>query len=224
MALTYAREHSGRLPIEAIESAIDANWQAFQKPGVVSVRPGFQFTNGWITKKPAIVVAVRRKRDTLLPGDELPTKIAGYAIDVRQAEPHLQLAFDETPDRFPIRLPAFSVGLEPAEEEADAAPRIPYEPPAGVPLQRIRKRMKIRCCASPDSGFDVLRDFLAGTRQRLVIGMYEFSVRHIVNAPDSCETFNNSPYRWILAALRMFSRRSLNTPGFITEAPTTLRT
>lgn len=174
---------SERLPIARIEEAIDANFAVFRRPGVVAVRSGYQFTNAWITKKPAIVVYVRHKRRDIAPGEMLPDSVGDFAVDVRQAPPHLQLDYGRSPDRltFPLRLEAFSTGYE-AEPEEDAVPQIPYVPPAGVTLAEITEGITIRCSAGPDAGFPELKTFLESTAKRLTIGMYEFSVKHIVNA------------------------------------------
>ena len=71
----------------ALDQVITQNLDKLQKPGVLSVRPGYQVANGWPTNKPAIVVTVDRKMDNLAPQDRLPETIGGYSVDVRQAGP-----------------------------------------------------------------------------------------------------------------------------------------
>src|SRR6516164_3872105 len=70
-----------------IDKVIQARWEQFRKPGVLSVRPGYKFTGGWITDKPAIVVTVEKKQDKVPPREKLPDKLDGVAVDVRQASP-----------------------------------------------------------------------------------------------------------------------------------------
>jgi hypothetical protein len=69
----------------AIDQVIRQNFQALRKPGVLLVRPGYQATGGWVTKKPAIVVTVERKHDDLPAQDRLPETLGGYPVDVREA-------------------------------------------------------------------------------------------------------------------------------------------
>src|SRR6516164_7917610 len=70
-----------------IDKVIQARWEQFRKPGVLSVRPGYKFTGGWITDKPAIVVTVEKKQDKVAPREKLPDKVGGFAVDVREATP-----------------------------------------------------------------------------------------------------------------------------------------
>ena len=70
-----------------VDRVITQHLDELRKPGVLSVRPGYQVAGGWPTKKPAIVVTVDSKRDSLAPQDQLPETIGGFAVDVRQATP-----------------------------------------------------------------------------------------------------------------------------------------
>ena len=53
----------------ALDQVIQQHLDELKKPGVLSLRPGYQVAGGWPTKKPAIVVTVDRKRDDLSPQD-----------------------------------------------------------------------------------------------------------------------------------------------------------
>jgi hypothetical protein len=44
-----------------LNGVIDQHLAAFDKPGVLSVRPGFKVRNDWLTDQRCIVVTVRRK-------------------------------------------------------------------------------------------------------------------------------------------------------------------
>src|SRR5207245_4352707 len=71
----------------AIDKVIRRNWSQFRKPNVLAVRPGFKFTGGWITDKPAIVVTVDKKRENVSAQQKIPPKVGGIATDVREASP-----------------------------------------------------------------------------------------------------------------------------------------
>ena len=70
----------------AVDQVISRHLSELAKPGVLSVRPGYQAAGQWLTKKPAIVVTVAEKRDDLPPDQRLPETIEGYPVDVRQAD------------------------------------------------------------------------------------------------------------------------------------------
>ncbi len=44
-----------------LNAVIDRHLQAFDKPGVLSVRPGFKVTDDWLTSERAIVVTVAQQ-------------------------------------------------------------------------------------------------------------------------------------------------------------------
>src|SRR5262245_42910895 len=56
-------------------------------PGVISIRPGYRFKNGWLTAEPAVVVGVRRKlrRSLLLVKERVPASIDNVPVDVEVA-------------------------------------------------------------------------------------------------------------------------------------------
>jgi hypothetical protein len=62
----------------AVDQVISAHMTELSKPGVLSVRPGYQAAGQWLTKKPAIVVTVDRKRDDLPPDQRLPETLGGF--------------------------------------------------------------------------------------------------------------------------------------------------
>jgi hypothetical protein len=72
---------------DKVAKVIDANLSQLRKPGVLSVRPGYEITGGRLTKKPAIVVTVERKQEDIPAQDRLPETLGGYPVDVRQATP-----------------------------------------------------------------------------------------------------------------------------------------
>lgn len=55
-----------------MDAVISKHLPELNKPGALSVRPGYQSAGGWLTKKPAVVVTVDQKRDDLPPQERLP--------------------------------------------------------------------------------------------------------------------------------------------------------
>ena len=47
---------------EDVEDLLCAHLEDLRRPGVLSVRPGYELTNGWLTGRRAIVVTVAKKR------------------------------------------------------------------------------------------------------------------------------------------------------------------
>jgi beta-phosphoglucomutase-like phosphatase (HAD superfamily) len=153
-------------------------------PGVVAVRPSYRFERGRITREPAISVSVLDKRsaDSLPEGQLIPARLGGVAVDIVPATPLEQLqyvgeGFGAADGRVETRLP----GDASDDDAADAfAPLQPYVPP-DEPLDPVDEEMTVVCHASPDAGWRNLREFLAGTDERLTATMYEFTARHILD-------------------------------------------
>src|SRR6185437_5242143 len=83
------------MTLDEVARLIPTHLDALQAQGVFSVRPGYLFRGGWITRQPAIVVTVDRNSKDL----DLPAEIQGVPVDVRRATPLEQLRF-EKPDVF----------------------------------------------------------------------------------------------------------------------------
>jgi phosphatidylserine/phosphatidylglycerophosphate/cardiolipin synthase-like enzyme len=75
----------------AIDRTIRQNLAKLRKPGVLTVRPGFQITNHQLTGKRAIVATVHTKTSDLPANQLLPRAINRVPVDVRQATPHQRL-------------------------------------------------------------------------------------------------------------------------------------
>jgi hypothetical protein len=184
-----------------IGQVIAHNRHALRRPGVLAVRPGYKMVTGWITRKRAIVVTVDAKTDDVAPADRLPAKIGGYAVDVRQASPLKKLQVLE-PVRYAevvaatgpqAELPHLSdelamtaqglVAVAPTIVELEAAkPQLDYTAPAGASLDPIEADVSLICHASPDAGWPTLAPFLAGTKDSLIVGLYDFTSAHILSA------------------------------------------
>ncbi|HUC48864.1 MAG TPA: phospholipase D-like domain-containing protein [Xanthobacteraceae bacterium] len=188
-----------------VDQVITQNLDKLRKPGVLSVRPGYQVVDGWPTKKPAIVVTVANKNDDVPAADRLPETLGGYAVDVRQADPLQQLraskpalytsvAASVTPELerpvFPYERDLSGQPLAPLAETVEALRKpakqqIKYVPPAGAPLHAVDEKMTITCHASPDAGWPTLKAFLDATSKTLTVGMYDFTSAHIAQTVET---------------------------------------
>ncbi|MEA3162170.1 MAG: hypothetical protein QOD95_3718 [Gammaproteobacteria bacterium] len=192
----------------AIDRVISQHLGELAKPGVLSVRPGYQMAGGWLTKKPAIVVTVDKKTDDPAPQDRLPETLAGFAVDVREAgtlerlrasNPQLYAAVAaQSPPE--LQLPQFALERDlsgqsfasieevAAAARAPAKPNIAYTPPVNAPLQAIDDTFTITCHASPDAGWPQLKSFLTGVNSSLTVGMYDFTSAHILQTVQAALT------------------------------------
>jgi hypothetical protein len=168
---------------DAIEAAERYRGQLEQIPGVVTVRAGYKFENGWITKTPAVVVSVTREFDR----KSLPA-LGPIAVDVAPADPYDLMrrergtALAEAFARFPSERLLIEDIQTPDDEAEEVARVITYRPPPGASLPRVTKPMTVTCHVSPDAGWRVLQPFLANTREEFVLGMYDFTAPHIYEA------------------------------------------
>jgi V8-like Glu-specific endopeptidase len=140
---------------------------------ILSVRLGYVFENGWITRKRAIVVKVKKRATPFelrrLGVTPLPDSFGGLPVEV------VNPTIDDLVSVHPSASQAEAMRVEPDAEE------ILYEPPQGVPLQTVAAKMKVTACLSPDHGWPVLQQFLAATTEKLVVGMYDFGATHIAD-------------------------------------------
>lgn len=188
---------AGTLDEGAIDRVIRRNLGALRKPGVLTVRPGYEMAGGRITGHPAIVVTVARKRARVPGPQRLPDEIQGIPVDVRQSTPlqrlrarnpkhHSMVAAYGRPElrepRWPRerrvsdgkRLSSLPRPVHPAARVDLKKPEMPYTP-AAVPLKPVTGKMTILACASPDADFTVLASFLKAVRSRLTVGLYDFT-------------------------------------------------
>jgi hypothetical protein len=189
------------LPLAArIDAVISRNLETLQKPGVLSIRPGYQIAGGWLTKKPSIVVTVDRKRDDVAAEERLPETLEGYSVDVREGSAlerlratnrslYQAVAAHAAPE-FPLPAMPYErdvngVSLSAVAENVAAARApskqpLPYAPPADAPLDAIMDTFTLTCHASPDAGWPQLEGFLSQTGTSLTVGMYDFTSAHIL--------------------------------------------
>jgi phosphatidylserine/phosphatidylglycerophosphate/cardiolipin synthase-like enzyme len=74
-----------------IDRVIRANLRRLTKPGVLTVRPGYEIANDQLTGRAAIVVTVHTKRASLPKADLLPESISKIPVDVREASAYQRL-------------------------------------------------------------------------------------------------------------------------------------
>jgi len=188
----------------AIDQVIRRNLGKFRKKGVYTVRPGYKFTGGWITDKPAIVATVDKKLDGLPPSQMLPAEVDDVPVDVREATglqrlrakspldhalvvTHGRREFVEPQWKFERNaqtgrlLSQAAAPAHPALARKNGKQQIKYTAPPNVPLKAVTGKMTVTPLVSPDTGWPGLSAFLKGTQSTLTIGMYDFTSAHILN-------------------------------------------
>lgn len=163
---------------------------------VAAVRPGYYLPPVG-EPEPAAVVAV-------MPGAPPGSVDAGelartfkVPVSVVEATPEEQLALLHKQAgpavTFALEAPAVSaferllVGMPPPVEFAP--PKVGnYEPLVPPVLPLVEEPMQVTICVSPEAGWSELENFLAGTRERLTVAMYQFSAPHIFNAVQAAVT------------------------------------
>jgi len=184
-------------PLTAIGPIIHRNLSKLSKPGVLTVRPGYELCDHRLTGKPAIVVTVHTKKDPPR-GEKLPERLEGVPVDVREATPYQRLRAGDpesaavalTYGRQEMREPAWPGELEMPSGKPLASrqppvhvalqahahkPQVPYSPAADTPLDPVQGAITITAGVSPDCGLELLDKFLAGTQSSLVVAMYDFT-------------------------------------------------
>ena len=76
---------------KSIDSVIRKNLSRLRKPGVLTVRPGFEIANHQLTGASAIVATVHTKKKLLPKNEMLPDRINNIPVDVREASAHQRL-------------------------------------------------------------------------------------------------------------------------------------
>jgi hypothetical protein len=192
--------------VSAISGIIATHIAEFRKPGVLSVRPGYELTGGWFTGKPAIVVTVAEKMADVPPHHLLPVDLDGYPVDVRQASPNKQTRLTDPSAYTAKALTAPDTGAIPEfTNEIDLAaqtphplealpaasatkPELTYTQPTGASLDPVTGPITIHLSASPDSGWPTLKTFLGATNEKLSVSMYDFTSAHILAEVETITT------------------------------------
>lgn len=183
------------------ESALAITKQQYgTREGVVNIRSGYRFKNGWVTDEEVIVIEVKEKleyRELMASGTvPFPREVAGVGVDVRAAA---------LPD--PVE-DLFRTAFDNVAFERPGKPAGYTEPPgydrAGSPmyLGRVRgRRMSAIFHVSPDAGFKELKSFLGRIKSKLTATIYEWEPNHI---SDEIEKAIKKPNR----ELKMVTQRT----------------
>lgn len=147
-------------------------------PGVVAVRAGYRFENGWITDEPAVVVAVLDKLLILNDDHRVPTHLDGIRVDVIPATPQEQIQALAPAQRRRLGLPEVILDDVDEADMRKAAPLLKY-PKAPQLLPEFNEKINVLCNVSPDNGWPVLEKFLAPPIKELTVAMYDFTAPHI---------------------------------------------
>jgi hypothetical protein len=205
---------------DAIDRVITRNLSRLRQPGVLTVRPGYQFRGGLITGQPAIVVTVTRKRARVPAGQELPKELDGIPVDVRPstalqrlrakapAKHALLERFGDVEHREPVwpyerrvsdgtKLSSIREPRHPAWNSMAKKPQMNYSP-AKTPLAKVTRPITMLACASPDAGFTVLAEFLQATTRSLTVGLYDFTSGDILRALQSVIGPRRLPFKMVL--------------------------
>src|SRR5258708_4091852 len=75
---------------QAIDQTIRQHLAKLRKPGVLTVRPGFEMTGDQLTGRQAVIATVHTKKGTAdTPrAERLPKKLGKFRVDVREATAH----------------------------------------------------------------------------------------------------------------------------------------
>ncbi|HVJ42427.1 MAG TPA: trypsin-like peptidase domain-containing protein [Dongiaceae bacterium] len=145
------------------------------RPDVLSVTAGYVFKDGWITRQQAVVVKVGKRAtpSELRESGVAPLPGTFKGVPVEVVNPTIDDLFATQAKAAPAEL---------FRQATVATEEILYHPPADAKLNTVEAKMKVTASVSPDHGWPLLQQFLAGTRQRLVVGMYDFGAPHIRDA------------------------------------------
>src|SRR5579864_71051 len=210
---------------QSIDYTIRKNLKRLHKPGVLTVRPGFEIRGHQLTGKQAVVVTVHTKTKNVPKNELLPGSLNNIPVDVREATAHqrlrahdpaaaaLSLAFGRPEQKEPVwplerEMPSGKLINDPqsatqqklamteqqrpmlsqAVQAHSAKPKIPYLPAPHTPLTTFTTTTTITAHVSPDAALKTLDEFLRGTKQSLVVGMYDFTSGHILQTFESILT------------------------------------
>lgn len=159
---------------------------------VVSVRAGYHYPPAG-NPVPAVVVGVfpgtpaaAVNAPELAATFGVPVSIVDAAIEEQLAaaqRPEGAVAFGLTPEMPGSRLESLLSDVPPPLEFAPPKAGA-YEPLDPPDLPIVDDEMETTICVSPEAGWSQLQQFLAGTRQRLTVAMYQFTAPHIFKAVE----------------------------------------
>lgn len=189
-------------PGSVVEKAVTQyREELLRRTDVVGVRAGYRFKDGWITDERAVVITVRYKlpasqvpNDQQLPRALSVTDDTGRSVevpvDVAPASPVEQLLAEsralEGLNDAPTLFEREWLGEIPPDVAASRAVTKRYHSPSDALNKRlntvVKQKMEMTCHSSPGSSFSVFRSFLATVKKRLIMGMYDLTAPHVVEA------------------------------------------
>jgi hypothetical protein len=178
---------------------IQSRLEVFAKPGVLSVRAGWEFSSKGMTAKRVIVVTGRLDAQSISPA--LPTKLGETMVVYRRAT-FLQQLRSSKPSEYALSVatrPELSLPRFDSEVFFDrqgrsmplgadiiaakpAKPQVPYLAAPGVSLDETTQEATVELNVSPDAGWVALSAFLSATTTDLTVGMYDFTSAHVLAA------------------------------------------
>ena len=187
-------------------------------PGVVGMRPGYRFRDGWFVHPAQAVVVVSvldKKPASKLKGKVLPKKFYGVGVDVKPATPLEQVKYmggsaelvaslaarTDAAASDDLALPGweFAPPIAPTSAALTAAAGLlPYKKPPNLKLNAVTDAMTVTCCASPEEGFPQLAPFLSKVSGRFTVAMYDFTAPHVRDAMKVAMKKASGPLRLIL--------------------------
>jgi hypothetical protein len=162
-----------------------------QTNGVVAIRPGYKYPPTG-DPVPAVVIAVVPGIEPIRPSD-IESKY-GVAATVTPATVEEQVAMQTAaPVAFALPGGSTASAFEKMIGGDEFVPFAPpksgsYEEPNPPNLPLVNEEMELTICVSPEAGWGELEDFLARTRERLTVAMYQFTAPHIFAAVQAAVT------------------------------------
>jgi len=150
-----------------LEDAVMSLKSQLTDKDVISVRDGFVFKDGWITKQPAIVVRVRPGSALTLDSLGLSEAFAGHPVELRDADP--------------TEIATVEHGMGDTEAPHAYVSKYRRALTGKFKLDAVTQDMSIVCHASPDAGWPVLAEFLDGIDKDFDLAMYDLTAPHIVS-------------------------------------------
>jgi PLD-like domain len=191
--------------VETISAIIALHRATLGLPGVMTARPGWLLADQWLQHERAIVIICNPDRLDAIRA-ALPDSIEGVPVNVRPATVQQQFRHDnprayavlasgprreyEVPD-FPGEIHFAEPGQQSAPESTAAElmgaarnhkTQLDYTRPHTVTLDPIEEEMTLQLHASPDAGWQMLREFLTSAPGDRVVAMYDFTAPHIEKA------------------------------------------
>lgn len=177
---------------EALAQVVKKFLQEYQPvaKNLLTARPGYEYKNGEMTDKLAIVAVVDQKinEGSLDRSEILPSTYNDIPVDVVSASPKDLLLYKFSKER--PELAEVTNAIEPTfleslvtdrpEETAEVIETtINYIPPENVKLDEVEEAMALVCHVSPEGGWKTLGPFLTDTTDHLQVAMYDFSAPQI---------------------------------------------